>query len=291
MPSQLHETLTELFRHRPPLAAELAECLGVKLPTYEQARLDSGDLTDLVPTQWRADAVVTLTNVDRQPVLAVVIEVQLRRDRDKHYSWPTYLTNLRARLQCPVLLLVICPDSRTAAWCAIRIELGPGFALNPFVLGPDQVPVVTDVNQASRSPELAVLSAMAHGAAPDQDRVFHALLVALDNVDYEHATLYAGVVFAALSDAARHRLEALMSTGTAEYRDYLSPFVNRFVNQGRREGEAKGEAKALLRVLAARGIDVPDDARTRITECTDLEQLDTWVSRAATARSVDDLFR
>jgi hypothetical protein len=118
MPSQLHETLTELFRHRPPLAAELAECVGVKLPAYVQARLDSGELTDLVPTQWRADAVVTLSNVDGAPVLAVVIEVQLRRDRDKHYSWPAYLTNLRARLRCPVLLLVICPESRTAAWCA-----------------------------------------------------------------------------------------------------------------------------------------------------------------------------
>jgi hypothetical protein len=35
---------------------------------------------------------------------------------------------------------------------------------------------------------------------------------------------------------------------------------------------------------------VPDDARTRITECSDLNQLDTWIRRAATAESIDDLF-
>lgn len=43
-------------------------------------------------------------------------------------------------------------------------------------------------------------------------------------------------------------------------------------------------------LLAARGIEVPDDARTRITECTDLDQLDGWVRRAATATSITDLF-
>jgi hypothetical protein len=35
---------------------------------------------------------------------------------------------------------------------------------------------------------------------------------------------------------------------------------------------------------------VPDDARARITGCTDLDQLDAWVRRAATVDSIDDLF-
>ena len=53
---------------------------------------------------------------------------------------------------------------------------------------------------------------------------------------------------------------------------------------------AEGEAVALLTVLEARGIDVPDDARRRITECTDLEQLNLWIRRAVSAQSIDDLF-
>lgn len=88
------------------------------------------------------------------------------------------------------------------------------------------------------------------------------------------------IVFAALPEAARHHLEALMASPTYEY---ASEFVRRHVFQGRAQGRARGEATAVLAVLDARGIAVPDDLRARIAECTDLEQLDTWVRRAATA--------
>lgn len=74
-----------------------------------------------------------------------------------------------------------------------------------------------------------------------------------------------------------------MTTGTYEYK---SDFARRYFSQGKTEGEAQ----ALLTLLAARGIQVPDDARERITGCTDLDQLDTWIRRAASADSVSDLF-
>jgi hypothetical protein len=169
-----------------------------------------------------------------------------------------------------------------------------------LVLGPSRVPVLTDPVAASRFPELAVLSAMAHGGlpAPEREPVLRAFLAALDQFDQEHVTLYAGVVMTALPAAARRHLEAMMTSATFEYRDYLSDFVNTFVNQGRREGEVtgeikgeiKGEVNALLTVLAARGIEVDDDARDRITGCTDLDQLQAWIGRAATAQSMSDLF-
>lgn len=294
MPSLEHDTLAELFRTNPRLAAEVVTHLGVDLPTWHQARAEPADLPELTPAEHYADVVVTLTGADGQPALAVVVEVQLGRDRDKVYSWPAYLANLRWRLRCPVVLLIVCRSARIAARCARPIQLGPGFTLTPQVLGPEQVPLVTDPVEATRTPELAVLSAMAHGTDPKRGQVFQALLAALDHVHPDHATLYAGIVWRVLPKSARPELEELMSTATTPYRDYLSPFVNRFVNQGRREGEAtgeaKGEAKAVLRVLAARGIEVPDDARERIRTCTDLEQLDVWVTRAATARTIDDLF-
>ncbi|GAT67436.1 hypothetical protein PS9374_03090 [Planomonospora sphaerica] len=46
----------------------------------------------------------------------------------------------------------------------------------------------------------------------------------------------------------------------------------------------------MLLVLAARGLEVPDDVRARITACTDLARLKSWAARAATARAVHDLF-
>lgn len=244
--------------------------------------MESGEFGDVTPTEYRADAVVVLT-AGEAPVLAVVVEVQLRRDRDKRWSWPVYLTTLRARLRCPVVLLVVCVDSSTATWCAEPIDVGPCARVVPVVLGPDRVPVVTDADRAAEAPELAVLSAMAHGSDPDREQVLDALVGALSHVDRERAGLYSDVVLAALPAAARRYLEAMMSTGTWEWQsDYARGLVA--------EGRTEGEARALLAVLDARGVEVPEEARERITTCTDLDQLDGWVRRAATATSVEDLF-
>ena len=55
-------------------------------------------------------------------------------------------------------------------------------------------------------------------------------------------------------------------------------------------GKVEGEASAVLRVLAARGIEVPEDVRARICACTDTRQLDAWLDRAASADAITDLF-
>ncbi|MGI8333983.1 hypothetical protein ACRYCC_28870 [Actinomadura scrupuli] len=55
-------------------------------------------------------------------------------------------------------------------------------------------------------------------------------------------------------------------------------------------GKAEGEARSVLLFLAARGIEVSDEARDRITSCTDLDQLDRWVQSAATIDTAEELF-
>jgi hypothetical protein len=288
VPTYRQETLIELFRSRPALAAELlGGVLGVDVPAHERARADPADLPDLVPTEYRADAVVVLTQ-DGEPVMAVVLEVQLRRDGDKRWSWPVYVTTLRARLRCPVELLVVSPDTTIAAWCATPIRLGAsGSEVRPLVLGPDLVPVVTDLEQAIHAPELAVLSAMAHGGHPGHRAVLKALLSALNTVEEQRAFLYLELVHVALPESARRHLEELMSTDTGEE---LSTLAQWYVGRGKAEGKAEGEANAVLVVLEARRIEVPDATRERIAGCRDLAQLEVWVRRAATAASVDDLF-
>lgn len=284
MPSHLHEMIIEMFRERPALAADLlGGPLGVRVPAYDRARLASGELTDVVATEYRADAVVTFTTRDTE-VLAVVTEVQLRADARKRRTWPAYVATLHARLGCPVMLLVLCPDPAVAAWAANPIVVGePGLVLTPVVLGPGDVPVITDPALARLHPELAVLSALAHGARPDRQPVFDALLAALDVVDHDHASLYADVVLTVLPTAARDYLEALM---TATNYQYQSDFARRYFERGR----ATGEARAVLAFLEARGIEVPADVRESITDCTDVDQLDVWVRRAATADKAHDLF-
>jgi hypothetical protein len=71
---------------------------------------------------------------------------------------------------------------------------------------------------------------------------------------------------------------------TRTYR-YQSDFAKRYFATGK----AEGKAEALLILLPARGLTVTDDARQRISACTDPAQLDTWIRLAATVDSVDPL--
>jgi hypothetical protein len=288
MPSPLHETLVEMFRDRPSLAAQvLADAFGTVLPQFKGTTLSSGDLSDVAPTEYRADLVVTLDG-ESGPVWAVVVEIQLRADIRKQRTWPAYVATLHARLGCPVALLVVCPEAAVAARCARPIAVGyPDFVLTPLVLGPDQVPVVTDAGQARAQPELTVLSALAHGGRNDRAPILEALLTALNVIDHEHANLYADVVLAALPPAARAHLEALMTS--ARTHGYQSDFARRYYAEGEADGESRGESRAVLAVLEARGVEVPPDARERITGCTDRTVLAAWIRRAATAHRVEEV--
>lgn len=61
MPSMAHEILVDLFKHRPSLGPELlTEALGVEVPRYTEATLESIDITQIRPAQYRADVVVLL---------------------------------------------------------------------------------------------------------------------------------------------------------------------------------------------------------------------------------------
>jgi hypothetical protein len=130
-PSFPHEALVRIFRERPQLAAELArDALHVALPAFRSAQIDDGQLGAITPTELQADLVVRL---EGERPFAVIVEMQLSRDPGKLWSWPAYVANLRSRLRCEVLLVVVSIDLPIAAWCARPIELGnPGSRLIPL---------------------------------------------------------------------------------------------------------------------------------------------------------------
>jgi len=285
MPSMAHETLVDLFKNRPSLGAELlSEALGVTLPSYTEARLISIDLTQIRPAEYRADVVVLLLDGD-VPVSVLIIEVQLGIDPRKRFTWPEYSMGARAVHSCPVSLLVVAPDPDVATWCAEPIETGiPGFVLRPPVLGSAAVPVVTDPAEAARRPELAVLSAMAHGASELGAAIAAAVLPAIQGLDEERARFYGDLVYNALNEAARRALEAMMKGY-----EYQSDFAKKYVAQGRDEGRAEEAARAVLTALRVRGIAVPDAARERILAEKDPAQLERWLERAILAASVAEV--
>lgn len=289
MPSQLHEVLLLLFRNRPSLAPELLrDALDVALPEYSEARIDAADLTQVQPAEYRADLVVLLLH--NEPVLGIVVEVQLSPDDRKGYVWPVYVANLRARLQCPVFLLVVTASEATARWAGRPIDLGASNSFTPFVIGPSGVPWVTSEEQARADPELAVLSAMAHGQDPDVERsaqVANAAQMASMGLDEDRATLYCDLVQFALSEAARR---ALQNMDPAKY-EYQSEFARRYVAQGREEGReqgrAAGRADLLAKLLAHRFGQLPGAAHERLATAT-IEELDAIGERLLSARTLPE---
>ncbi len=278
-----------MFRNRPGLAAEVLErFLRLDVPGFKNARLAGGDLPKLKPAERRADAVVMLYRERAEPVLAIVVEVQLREDSRKRRTWPDYLTGLHSRYGCPAILLVVCPGRATAMWAAEPIAIGhPGFVLRPLVLGPDLMPVITDSAEAVAVPELAVLSGITHGTHKAVREAAFAAVAAVAAEDMDLAALYADVILAELPKALRKTAEEELRAKTIEYG---SDFARSYHAKGKAEGKAEGEAQAILAVLATRGIEVTPDQESRIKGCTDLDQLGNWLRRAVTAESADYVF-
>ena len=149
MPSVPHEILVEFFRNCGELAPELLRlCARIDL-SYNRFELTSIDLSQVVSTEYRADSVVELRDHNNAIVAAVIVEVQLGIDPDKRASWPVYVTALRAKLTCPVILLVLTRDRAVARWARRPIELGhPGFRLEPVVIDFEDLPRITDPDHA-----------------------------------------------------------------------------------------------------------------------------------------------
>ncbi|KYG02813.1 hypothetical protein BE21_54290 [Sorangium cellulosum] len=288
MPSMAHEILVDLFKNRPSLAAELlVEVLDVPLPPYTGARLTSVDLTEIQPAEYRADLVVLLVDGD-VAVGVLIVEVQLGIDPRKRFSWPEYTMGARAAHRCPVGLLVVAADPGVAAWCAEPIETGiPGFVLRPPVLGRQAVPVVTDAAEAARRPELAVLSALAHGEGEQGVKIAAAALPAIRELDEERARFYGDVVLNSLNEAARRALEAMMKGY-----EYQSDFAKKYVAQGRdqglQEGRREGERAMLLRLLRARFGELPDATVARV-EAAETAVLEQWAERVLSAKTLAEV--
>ena len=281
MPSQLHEALLLLFRNRPALAPELLrDALHAELPLYSEVRLDSADLTDIQPAEYRADLVVLLSN--GAPVQGIVVEVQLSPAERKRFAWPAYVANLRARLQCPVCLLVVAADESVARWAAQPIDMGGASRFVPLVLGPSGVPEITDESQARADPELAVLSAMAHGQDADiakSAQIAIAAQVATLGLDEDRSKLYFDLILNSLSEAARR---ALQTMDPAKY-EYQSDFAKRYVAQGRVEGRAA----LIIRQLGLRFGPLTEDAQARLTAAS-IAELDAIGERLLTAQTLRD---
>jgi hypothetical protein len=295
MPSTLHEALVLLFRESPRLAPMLlARTLGIELlPEGADVQVTSSEFADLDPPEYRADVVLRIpgdsdgNDRDKATREVFIVEVQLDADPLKHFTWPQYVTAARTRFRCPATLAVVAVDERVARWCAQPITLDrAGNVFRPVVIGPEAIPVVTDEAEARTSPELAVLSVIAHGHEPGSEAIGAAALAACDRLDSAQARLYADLIYVNLNEIARAALEALMQQHNYTYQ---SDFAKKYVAEGVKEGTKNGYREVLRELLEQRFGELPADVAARLDEA-EADTLRAWTRRVLTAGTLADVF-
>ncbi len=292
MPSQVHALLVDLFRAAPSLALDLLRATGADVTASRLRLLDS--TFPVTSPDYHVDLAVACDDPRGEPRLVVLVEVQLAPDADKRTSWPLYQAAARARFNCDACVLVVAIEEHVADWASEPVPLGPGGSVfRAVVLGPADVPHVV----AQATPELALLSALAHGAREPQ--TVSLAVAAISELEEARARAYFDLLRYHLGKALDRALEAIM---TMSEHKYLSDFARKYYDDGEAKGMAKGEAKgkaegeakraraALLTVITARDIPLGDAERARIEACTDVAALDTWLARAARATSPREIF-
>ena len=106
-------------------------------------------------------------------------------------------------------------------------------------------------------------------------RLMHYLVMLFEQVHIDRFHARLAMVAPTAQELAMTYGEQLLAQGKAE---------------GKAEGMAQGMVRSLLRTLSGRTGNIPDDARRRIEQCTDLEQLEEWSVRAGKIDRIEELF-
>ncbi|WP_308292523.1 hypothetical protein [Streptantibioticus ferralitis] len=269
------------------------------MPVAEKAAVEvvTPDVTEIRPLERRVDTVLRIQSPEDDFVLA--IEAQGRRDPAKAASWTYYLAHLQAKYRRPALLLVVCRDQATAEWAAGPFRCGvndwTALSTHPLVIGPGNVPVIVDWDEAAQNPTLAAFCALLHGPNGDEDPILEALAHAMGSLDQDDRTYFIQMLDIGLGDTlARHTWRQLMRNYFPGQGTIVEEYYLEGKAEGKAEGEAAGKAKALtesiLHLLERRGISVSASARLLITSCTDLDTLNRWFDRAITTTNAENLF-
>lgn len=278
-----------IFQNDPGVFARAIHELNLPFGDPVSVELLPTDVTEIEPLERRIDTLLRITTAEEAFLL--VVEAQRGKDAGKLASWPYYLAYLHNRYDEVPHLLVICQDESIARWADKPITAASNgrisFAVYPLVLGPHNVPVISDQSQAAADVPLAALSAITHVNDPCIGDILKALAGALQSIDESDAEVFALLTEAGLgSSPAGETWRHLMTLNSSMIRTVTT---ERIRDEGRDQGRAEEAAGSILRVLERRGIVVTDTQAARIRSCTDLEVLRHWLDLATTAESVDEI--
>jgi hypothetical protein len=283
MPNLPHEALHRVFRESPGLFAEtLHRVFDADFPDIVEAHVVDTDLTEIKPMERRPDTVLRAETSEGPQLL--VVEAQNREDPSKIRSWAYYLSFLENKYQLPATLLITTPLAETARWARRPLRLGPpefpSMEVFPFVAGPDNVPFITEVEEAVEDVDFAVLSTLTHRFDPDIEKALRPLASALNLIDPKQGAQWADLTESGLGEGCANQI----------WRKIMKAMPYEFVSELAQEARAHERARIILSFLDDRGIEVSEAERGRIETCTDSETLARWVMRAPYVGEASELF-
>ncbi|MFI6868803.1 hypothetical protein [Nocardia sp. NPDC050406] len=214
------EAMHRIFRHDPGVFARAFHALRLPLADpVEVVLLDRH--TSAVPLrEAQADALFRITT--RTGGFLLLVQPLAWDDSDKPAEWARDLAQLSFEYRLPPVLLVVCQDRVTALWAmntsAIGLPLWPSLEVHPLVLGPHNVPVVADPEEAAANIPLATLSAVAHVRSPHIHAILAALAEGLAGAEHDDARIFAELTGLGLSGTPaaelwHDRVSGLLSEG------------------------------------------------------------------------------
>ena len=311
MPELQHQAIIQILHDQPQLVAMLLGRIGIKTPSGSYPLVVDSDVShrdSRLLKELRADNVFLFPGM--YETIAVVVEVQTTRpDNERLLTWPCYVTSARATHGCKTYILVIATSEAVSYGSATLIDIGqPGFRFLPFVLGGHRP--LPPGGGLVFGPELMMLNILTGRFKLKTHAARMFALMSIKAAEPKCRLEYLRIIleYTYKNKKIRQALEELMQE------HFEDPFINGLMEQGRtkgleegreegrrqgrregrREGRQEGRQEALVSVLftvlAARSFTVLDQVRALISACTDPAQLEAWAARAATAKTIDEVF-
>jgi hypothetical protein len=294
MPDFQHELPIYVLRHAPRAVRQVLRSFLTNIEISEETpvRAESTNFVDIAPVDYHSDGVFTIGDPVERTLL---VEVQRRIDTRKPYAWTQYMAALFAEYEAPVELIVFVEDSTVARWARKAIHVGSSLSWRPTVIGPEELASKRHREALRQSPELSLLAIQlcvsSEQVAPEVITHTAQWLSHTDELADEDARLYRDIIRNAVSGATRTLVEQIMGVSNQPFESsYFQRLRREWREEGRELGLQKAAAQSLLTVLSARGFALTDEQRLRIEECNNLELLQQWLRKAATASSVKEVF-
>jgi hypothetical protein len=319
--SIFHAAPIDLLRDSPRLVLDLWRLARGELSLDAEEDAEQLEVTvvdpsaiDVAPSHRSADFVALLREGPESPAsVALVVEVQRRVDEAKRWAWPQILATLAARHRAPAMLVVLCFDESTARW-ARELDAGGSLRLEPYVLGPRELPHLGSIERARRHVDLAVLIGLARAANPSAQargtmgrEALDDLLAAVASVseleDHRRRDALAWLLRSTAPSGVRATIERLLEVRDMRFVELLREEVRQEgrqlgleegrqqgLQEGRQEGRQEGLAEALLLLVRKRGFRIDEALEQRVRSTSDVALLDRWLERVLDARSLAEVF-